>query len=148
MKVFASKTRSRIMHLKEQLSHFVKDSKLIAEYVQGIKSLVDELTITKSPVDDVDLVIHNLNGLRVEIKEVSAAIHNHEIPIIFNEHHDLLTNFKAYLQRSNIAFDISIVVIANAAPKGKHYSSKPPVYSIGSSSHCSISMGKSKKVIS
>ena len=44
-KLFASKTRTRIMYLKERLSRSSKGLKSISEYLQGIKSIADELAI-------------------------------------------------------------------------------------------------------
>ncbi|RZB91879.1 Glutaminyl-peptide cyclotransferase [Glycine soja] len=64
------------------------------DYLHGIKSLTDELAITNDPLDDVDLVIHTLNGLSAEYKEVSTALHTHEKPIDFEELHDLFLTLR------------------------------------------------------
>lgn len=81
------------MHLKERLSRSTKGSKSISEYLYGIKALVDELAIINSPLDDVDLVIHTLNGRGSEYCEVTAALRIRESPIGFDDLHDLLSDF-------------------------------------------------------
>ena len=77
-KLFASKTRTRIMYLKKRLSLSTKWSQSILEYLRCIKSLADELAVINCSIDDVDLVIHTLNGLGSEFKEVSVATHTGE----------------------------------------------------------------------
>lgn len=109
---FASKTCARIMQLKEQLSRFTKGSRPIFEYLQGIKSLSDELVVINSPLDDVDLVIYTLNGLGPEYKEVSAAICTRENPIGFDALHDLLMDREGFLKRDD---DILPIATANVA---------------------------------
>ncbi|PNX80561.1 hypothetical protein L195_g036565 [Trifolium pratense] len=118
-KMFASKTRSRIMHLKERLSRSTKGSKSIAEYLHGIKALSDELAIISSPVDDVDLVIHTLNGLGTEYREVTAALRTRENPIGFDDLHDLLSDFENYLKRDETVQETPLLATANTAYKGK-----------------------------
>ena len=98
-----------------------------------MKSLVDELVIINRPVDDVDLVIHTLNGLGAEFKEVSIALRICENSIIFDELHHMLTDFEAYLRRSNITSYVSTVITTSVAHMGKHYSSMPIFYPAGSS---------------
>ena len=92
-KAFASKTRARVMHLKESLSRSMKGSKSVTEFLTSIKTLGDELAIINSPVDDMDLVMHTLNGLEVEYKEVSAALRTREIPVTFHELYEMLIDY-------------------------------------------------------
>lgn len=51
------------MHLKEYLSHHTKGTIFVTEFLQGIKSIANELAIVTTTMDDNDLVIHTLNGL-------------------------------------------------------------------------------------
>lgn len=48
-------------------SRFTKGSKPVVEYLHGIKALYDELAVINSPLDDIDLVIHTLNGLGLDL---------------------------------------------------------------------------------
>lgn len=123
-KMFASKTRARVMHLKERLTRFKMGSKSISEYLQGIKALSDELAIINSPLDDVDLVIHTLNGLGTEYREVTAALRIRENPIGFDDLHDLLSDFESYLKRDEIVQETPLIATANSAHKGKQFYNK------------------------
>jgi len=147
-KMYASKTRSRIMHLKERLTRFKKGSLSIAEYLNGIKSVSDELAVINSTVDDVDLVIHTLNGLGSEYKEVSAALRTRENPITFEELHDLLTDYESYLHRDEET--PTPVPTALSAQKGRqHYHKRGynPAQQGSSTNNRSTSPGSNKRVI-
>jgi hypothetical protein len=121
-KMFASKTRARIMHLKERLTRFNKGASPITEYLTNVKAIADELAIINSPLDDIDLVIHTLNGLGTEYREITTAIRARENPISFENLHDLLTDFETNLKRDEVSGDnasLSSIATANAAFKGK-----------------------------
>lgn len=97
-KIFISKTWAQILHLKECLSCLTKGSKHIAEYLNGIKSISNELVIS-SPLDDVDMVIHTLNGFGAEYREVFAALRTQKNSIGFEDFYDLHADFENYLKR-------------------------------------------------
>ncbi|MCH95500.1 hypothetical protein A2U01_0016479 [Trifolium medium] len=112
------------MHLKERLSRFDKGTSPIPVYLQGIKAIADELALINSPLDDVDLVIHTLNGLGSEYREITAALRTRENPISFEDLHDLLSDFENYLKREEIKNEntsLPPISTANAAFKGKPY---------------------------
>jgi len=119
MKMFASKTCARIMHLKERLTRITKGVSPISEYLHSIKATADELAIINSPLDDVDLVIHTLNGLGSEYREIATAIRTRENQISFDDLHDLLSDFENYLNREENNTSSPIMATANAAFKGK-----------------------------
>lgn len=131
-KMFASKTRARIMHLKERLTRITKGVSPIAEYLHSIKATADELAIINSPLDDVDLVIHTLNGLGSEYREIATAIRTRENPISFDDLHDLLSDFENYLNREENNTSSPIMATANAAFKGKQPQQKRGNYHGGS----------------
>lgn len=60
--------------------------------------MVDELDIINFPLDDVDLIIHTLNGFGTEFKENSTALCARENPIKFNALLDLLIDYKSHLK--------------------------------------------------
>ncbi|GAU12602.1 hypothetical protein TSUD_132120 [Trifolium subterraneum] len=145
--MFASKTRSRIMHLKERLTRTTKGSKSVSEYLQGIKSISDELAVINTPLDDVDLVIHALNGLGSEFKEVSAALRTRENPIGFAELHDMLVDYENFLQRDSEPTLISTAHVAYRGKTGPHKKSYTYHRGTSSSNHRSTSPGHNKKTI-
>ncbi|CAJ2637895.1 unnamed protein product [Trifolium pratense] len=138
-KMFASKTRSRIMHLKERLSRLNKGASPVSEYLNNVKAIADELAIINSPLDDIDLVIHTLNGLGTEYREITTAIRARENPISFDNLHDLLTDFETYLKRDEINNDSSS--LESIAKRGNSYGGSYP------NNGGSTSSGQSRKVI-
>ncbi|XP_073138449.1 uncharacterized protein [Henckelia pumila] len=70
-KTYASPSWGRIMQLKAQLSHPVKGTKSITEFLQGIKAHVDALALMGVSVDAEDLTLKILNVLDDTYKELS-----------------------------------------------------------------------------
>lgn len=85
------------------------------------------MAVINYSVDDVDLVIHTLNGLGYEYKEIATVIKTHETPSTFDELHDLLDDFETYLHHDAPSSDITHIATANSVHKGKssHFKAKP-----------------------
>ncbi|KAK2454089.1 Copia polyprotein/retrotransposon [Trifolium repens] len=98
-RAFSNRSRSRIMSLKERLTSISKGTSSVSTYLQTIRSIADELTLIGNPVDDIDLVIHTLNGLGPSFKEFTASIRTRDTPILFNDLYDKLVDFEMFLQR-------------------------------------------------
>ncbi|GAU36347.1 hypothetical protein TSUD_321860 [Trifolium subterraneum] len=99
----------------------------MAIFLQGIKAISDELSIIDNPLDNTDLVIHTLNGLSSEYKEISAALRSRETPIEFAELHEKLMDFETLMQRDNSSPQEPTVVTANTANRSKsQYQAKGP----------------------
>ncbi|CAA0833068.1 Unknown protein [Striga hermonthica] len=113
-----------IMHLKERLSRFSKGSKTMMQYLHDIKSMADELALINAPLDDVDLVIHVLNGLGSDYREIAAAVRAREHPLGFEELHDLLNDFDSYLQRDVPSSEPSSVITAHPTQKQRSFPGK------------------------
>ena len=60
---FASKSKSRMMELQTRLHNLQKDTMLVDDYVQLIRSLGDELRVSGSMMNDHDLTFALLRGL-------------------------------------------------------------------------------------
>jgi hypothetical protein len=73
-RAFSNRSRSPIMSLKERLTSILKGTSSVYTYLQTIRSIADELTLIGNLVDDIDLVIHTLNGLGPSFKEFTASI--------------------------------------------------------------------------
>ena len=123
-KLFASKIRHRILYLKDRLSRSFKGTQSMAQYLHGIKAVADELAVIHCQIDDDDLVIHTLNGLGSEFREVSAAIRARENPISFDELHDMLTDYESYLAHDAANSQSSVIATTNAAQKARHSNQK------------------------
>lgn len=110
-RLFANHFRSRIMTLKERLTLTTKGNQSVAAYIGTLKSIADELAIVGARIDDVDLVIHSLNGVGPKFKELFAAIRAQEFPIIFEEFHDKFTEYENFLKCQEVNNDVSIVSV-------------------------------------
>ncbi|XP_019423089.1 PREDICTED: uncharacterized protein LOC109332565 [Lupinus angustifolius] len=101
--MYASRSRVRIMALKQRITTFNKGTQPMVAYLQGIKAIVDELSIIEHPLDNIDLVIHTLNGLSSDYFEsilhrdinneplvatANAALRNRGQPRYRSPHHD------------------------------------------------------------
>ncbi|OMO62973.1 Reverse transcriptase, RNA-dependent DNA polymerase [Corchorus capsularis] len=71
--MYASKSRSRMMSLKDKLAQ-PRGSRSVSEYFQSIRTIADDLALIHSPVSEDDLVIYALNGIVQEYKEIAAGI--------------------------------------------------------------------------
>lgn len=122
--MYASRSRVRIIALKQRISNFKKGNQSIATYLQGIKAISDELSIIDHPLDETDLVIHTLNGLTAEYREISAALRSRESPVAFAELHEKLMDFETiHHQADPLAVD-NVIATANAATRIKNYHHK------------------------
>jgi hypothetical protein len=91
-RLYAGKSRTRVMQLKEDLTLSNRGSRPVTEFLQGIKVIADKLTIIDHPVSDDDLTLYILNGLGIEFREIAALIRTRETSLKFEELHDLLVS--------------------------------------------------------
>lgn len=113
-RAFSNRSRSRAMSLKERLSSISKGTSSISCFMQSIRFIADELALIGHPLDDLDLVIHTLNGLRPSFREIVASVRTRNSPILFDELHDKLVDFEMYLQREKSHATLTPVTANNA----------------------------------
>ncbi|KAH7565169.1 hypothetical protein JRO89_XS09G0152700 [Xanthoceras sorbifolium] len=97
--LYANRSRSRIIYLKEKLSLTTRGTKPVTEFIQNLKSIADQLALAGAPLDEDHLIIHCLNGIGPELKEISAAVRAREQSISFETLHVKLVEFEDYLNR-------------------------------------------------
>jgi hypothetical protein len=102
---FANKSAARVLSLREKLSTAKRETRPVNEYLQFIKTIADELSLCGSPVSDVDLVVHVLNGLGQEFRDIAAAVHARDTVITFDELQDKLLAHELYLKRTDPSYD-------------------------------------------
>jgi hypothetical protein len=61
--LYASRSRTRAMQLKEELTLIQCGHRSITEYLHAVKTLVDEIAIIDHSISDDDLTLYVLNGL-------------------------------------------------------------------------------------
>jgi hypothetical protein len=101
--IYASRSRTRAMQLKEELTLILRGNRSITEYLNAVKTLVDELAIIDHPISNDDLTLYVLNGLGPEFWEIAVPIRAQESSLAFEELHDLLVGHEAYLRHLEAA---------------------------------------------
>nr|XP_016443072.1 PREDICTED: probable basic-leucine zipper transcription factor Q [Nicotiana tabacum] len=94
---YANKSQTRVYGLQGSLNRLVKGTKPVAQYLNEIRALADEISIAGSPIDSAALVIKVLSGLGPEYNEMSAAIRARDIPITLEEFFDKLSSHEVFL---------------------------------------------------
>ncbi|KAF8393130.1 hypothetical protein HHK36_021371 [Tetracentron sinense] len=112
-RLYAGKSRTRVMQLKEDLTLNNRGNRTVTEFLQAIKLIADELSIIDHPVSDDDLTLYILNGLGPEYREIAAPIRARENSLKFEELHDLLVGHESYLRRLDQHATHSLVATAN-----------------------------------
>ncbi|KAL4563994.1 hypothetical protein LXL04_028043 [Taraxacum kok-saghyz] len=91
---YASPSRGHIKQLQYRLKQLTKRSdQTITDYMQNVKTIVDELAILGKKMDAEDITDAVLHGLdQTMYKPTLDAIHARDSPISFNELHEKLIN--------------------------------------------------------
>ncbi|KAF5468604.1 hypothetical protein F2P56_012746 [Juglans regia] len=97
--LYASKSCTRAMQLKEELTMIKKGNQSVQEDLHTVKALADEISLIDQPISNDDLTLYILNGLGADFHEIAAPIRARERPLMFEELHDLLVRHDAYLHR-------------------------------------------------
>ncbi|KAF8391558.1 hypothetical protein HHK36_023864 [Tetracentron sinense] len=121
--MYAIKSGTRAMQLKEELTMIKKGNQTAQEYLHIVKALADEISLIDHPISDDDLTLYILNGLGSDFGEIAAPIRARERPLAFEELHDLLVGHDAYLRRLETTTQ-QLVASAN-------YSNRRPASSFG-----------------
>ncbi|KAL5820073.1 hypothetical protein ACOSQ3_024039 [Xanthoceras sorbifolium] len=98
---YANRSNTRKLGLLDSLTNVSLEDKSVADYMLGIKSIIDDLELIGHSVDDGALVIHTLNGLSSAYMPLASAVRARDTPISFEELYDKLLDHEAYLRREN-----------------------------------------------
>lgn len=101
-KLCANPSSSRTMGLAEQLTLINRGSQLVADYLATIRDIADELALIGAPVPNQYLITHTFNGVGTEFKELTAAVRARDTVISFDELHDKLVEYEAFLKREEL----------------------------------------------
>ncbi|RVW38086.1 hypothetical protein CK203_095097 [Vitis vinifera] len=78
-----------------------KGSQSIAKYMQTIKIITDDLALMGYPLSEDEIILHVLNGLGNDFKEISATIQARYSPMTFEELHDKLQDQETLLKQDD-----------------------------------------------
>ena len=97
----ANHSRTRKLSLLSKLMVTKQEGSTISDYLQHIKVIIDDLTLIGHSLCDEEVVIHTLNGLDTDYKELAAAIRARDSPISFEDLYDKLTDYEMSLKRAD-----------------------------------------------
>ncbi|KAK2982598.1 hypothetical protein RJ640_024658 [Escallonia rubra] len=106
--LFANKSRSRVMSLKELLLNNPRGTRSIQEYLQHMGAIADDLARVDNPLSEDDLVLYILADLGPEFKEITAALRACDTPISFDELYDKLGEYEIHLKKDEPTPSFSI----------------------------------------
>lgn len=117
MVLYANKSRTRIISLKQRLIENSSEEKSVSTYLQEMRGIADDLALVDSPVDEADLVLHILHLLGNEFKEICAAVRARDTPISFDELHDKLVDYEMQ-QKNSTKLTTPVIPTANYTQRG------------------------------
>jgi len=126
--LYVSRSRTRVMQLKEELTLIQRGNRTITDYLHTVKTLADEIAIIDQPLSDDDLTLHILHGLGADFREIVAPIRTREKSLTFEELHDLLIDHETYMCRLEAATQ-QLVISANYTNRTKQSFSPHSSYS-------------------
>ena len=99
--ILVNHSRTRNLSLLSKLMVTKQEGSTITDYLQNIKVIIDDLALIGHSLCDEEIIIHTLNGLGDDYKELAAAIRACDSPISFEELYDKLTDYEMYLKRAD-----------------------------------------------
>ena len=78
-----------------------KGSQSIVEYMQTTKIIIDDFVLMGYPLIEDEIILHVLNGLGNDFKEISATIQARDSPMTFEELHDKLQDQETLLKQDD-----------------------------------------------
>ncbi|KAI0495511.1 hypothetical protein KFK09_021812 [Dendrobium nobile] len=85
-----SNTRSRTIQLRNELHHLSMKNQSMPQYLLAVKSIVDAIAATGSPLDPEEVIFYTLNGLPVQYQSFKTAIRTNLQPLSLDDLYTLL----------------------------------------------------------
>ncbi|PKU73790.1 Retrovirus-related Pol polyprotein from transposon TNT 1-94 [Dendrobium catenatum] len=85
-----SSTRSRTIQLRNELHHLSMKNQTMAQYLLSIKSLVDAIAATGSPLDPEEVIFYTLHGLPSQYQAFKTSIRTNLQPLSLDDLYTLL----------------------------------------------------------
>ncbi|PKU82967.1 Retrovirus-related Pol polyprotein from transposon TNT 1-94 [Dendrobium catenatum] len=85
-----SNTRSRTIQLRNELHHISMKNQTMPQYLLAVKSIVDAIVATGSPLDPEEVIFYTLNGLPVQYQSFKTAIRTNLQPLSLDDLYTLL----------------------------------------------------------
>ncbi|KAK2652900.1 hypothetical protein Ddye_012756 [Dipteronia dyeriana] len=112
-----------MISLLSTLMRIKKEGTSVADYLNKMKSTVDDLALIGNPLSDAEITAHTLNGLADEFKELIVAILVCDSPITFEDLYDKLLD-EELTQKRGETKDDDTQIIAQFTQKRNNYKGK------------------------
>jgi hypothetical protein len=101
---FASKSKSRIAHLKKQLQGLSQGPKSCLNFMQSAKLLADQLGATGNHISDEELISSSLNGLNSTFTHfiTTYSFHTRANDISYEDFQDELLSHEMWLNQHQL----------------------------------------------
>ncbi|RVW59734.1 Retrovirus-related Pol polyprotein from transposon RE1 [Vitis vinifera] len=109
---YAKPSRGRIKQVKNLLKNPSKGTMTVTDFLHSLRARTDELAILGAPMEEEDLTEKILDGLGDEYKELVRVVQAHDTSISFDELHEKLLSFEAYLL-ANTKSEVNLPITAN-----------------------------------
>ncbi|GKV50484.1 hypothetical protein SLEP1_g57186 [Rubroshorea leprosula] len=117
-KLYANRSCTRVITLKERLQTMKHDGHPVSDYLRSLKIVADELGTVDCPLSDDDLTVYILNGLGPEFWEIAASIRTRDSSLSFDDLHDRLVAHEESLRRDEAQIDTSPLIAYFASNVG------------------------------
>ena len=104
---YANKSNTRMVGLIDSLTKVSQEGKSISDFMQSVKTIIDDLAMIGHDLSDGEIVVHTLNGLTKDYKEIKAALRARESPISFEELVEKLLDYETSLRYSDSTIEDS-----------------------------------------
>ncbi|KAF5481134.1 hypothetical protein F2P56_001812 [Juglans regia] len=98
---YANRSNTRMVGLIDSLTKVSQEGKSISEFMQTVKTIIDDLAMIGHDLSDGEIVVHTLNGLTNDYKELKAALRARDSPISFEELVEKLIDYETSLKQSD-----------------------------------------------
>ncbi|CAD5178779.1 unnamed protein product [Musa acuminata subsp. malaccensis] len=115
----ANHSRTHKLNLLSKLMVTKQEGSTISDYLQHIKVIIDDLALIGYFLCDEEVVIHTLNGLDTDYKELAAVIRARDSPVSFEDLYDKLTDYEMYLKRVDKLPGSTVTAQVSHKPKRK-----------------------------
>ncbi|KAI0507561.1 hypothetical protein KFK09_013687 [Dendrobium nobile] len=98
-----SSTHSRTIQFRNELHHLSIKNQTMSQYLLAIKSLVDAIVATGSPLDPEEVIFYTLHGLPSQYQAFKIAIRKNLQPLSLDDLYMLLSSKELNLAQEAIA---------------------------------------------
>ncbi|KAI0525123.1 hypothetical protein KFK09_004514 [Dendrobium nobile] len=117
--------RSRVIQLKNELHQIQMKDRTMQQYLDQIKTIVDNIDAAGSIIDTEDIILYILNGLPTAYNPFKTAIRTSLQPINLDDLYSLLSSEEINLQHQHLKESKQSEAVALFTNRSTNYRGKP-----------------------